>query len=46
MVLNIQAIYEKGSPDEVENFIYQFVDLLGDGLVQRCVENSFLISIV
>eukprot|EP00250_Pteridium_aquilinum_P001446 c11640_g1_i2 orf=41-1204(+) len=39
-----KAIYEKGSPDEVENFTYQLVDLLGDGLVQRSEAEAVVLS--
>lgn len=31
----MQGLYEKGAPDEVEAFMYQLVDLTGDGLIQR-----------
>jgi len=30
-----KALYEKGAPDETESFMYQLVDLTGDGQVQR-----------
>ncbi|KAI5071062.1 hypothetical protein GOP47_0013313 [Adiantum capillus-veneris] len=39
-----KAIYEKGSPDEVEKFTYQLVDLLGDGRVQRSEAEAVVLS--
>ncbi|KAH7440201.1 hypothetical protein KP509_04G096100 [Ceratopteris richardii] len=39
-----KAVYEKGSPDEVENFIYKLVDLLGDGQVQRTEAEAVVLS--
>lgn len=39
-----KAVYEKGSPDEMENFTYQLVDLLGDGLVQRSEVEAVVLS--
>lgn len=39
-----KATYEKGSPDEIESFIYQVVDLLGDGLVQRSEAEAVVFS--
>jgi len=30
-----QAIYEKGTPDEIEEFIHQLCDINGDGIVGR-----------
>ncbi|KAK9127878.1 hypothetical protein Syun_016675 [Stephania yunnanensis] len=29
------AIYERGTPDEIEEFIYQLLDVTGDGIVNR-----------
>lgn len=39
-----KAVYEKGSPDEVEKFTYQLVDLLGDGQVQRSEAEAVVLS--
>ncbi|OVA06450.1 EF-hand domain [Macleaya cordata] len=30
-----KGIYEKGTPDEIEDFIYQLVDVTGDGILER-----------
>ncbi|KAK9126258.1 hypothetical protein Scep_015104 [Stephania cephalantha] len=30
-----KAIYERGTPDEIEEFIYQLLDVTGDGIVNR-----------
>jgi len=31
----MQGLYDKGAPDEAETFMYQLVDLTGDGRIQR-----------
>eukprot|EP01018_Ginkgo_biloba_P017948 Gb_17307 [translate_table: standard] len=41
-----KGIYEKGSQNEIENFIYQLVDLTGDGLVQRSELEAVIISVL
>ncbi|KAK9153592.1 hypothetical protein Sjap_001072 [Stephania japonica] len=30
-----KAIYERGTPDEIEEFIYQLLDVTGDGILNR-----------
>lgn len=34
-VLHLQGMYEKGARDEIEEFIFQVVDVTGDGIVGR-----------
>jgi hypothetical protein len=31
----LQGTYEKGTKDEIEEFIYQLVDVSGDGILGR-----------
>jgi len=31
----VQATYEKGTKDEIEEFIFQLLDILGDNFVGR-----------
>lgn len=33
--LHVQATYEKGTTEEIEEFIYQFLDVNGDGILGR-----------
>ncbi|XP_057835310.1 uncharacterized protein LOC131045736 [Cryptomeria japonica] len=39
-----KGIYEKGCRDEIENFMYQLVDLTGDGVVDRSELEAVIIS--
>lgn len=41
-----KAKYEKGSPHEVENFMYQLLDLTGDVAVQRDEVEAVVLSIL
>lgn len=41
-----KGLYEKGAPDEVENFMYQLVDLSGDGHTQRAEVEGVILSIL
>jgi len=41
-----KALYEKGAPDETESFMYQLVDLTGDGQVQRTEVEGVILSIL
>lgn len=42
----VKSIYEKGCRNEIENFIFQLVDLTGDGLVQRSEVEAVMISVL
>lgn len=41
-----KATYEKGSPGEMEDFMFQLLDLTGDGLVQKTEVESVMLSIL
>uniref|UniRef100_A0A2P2JPA7 Uncharacterized protein MANES_08G030500 n=1 Tax=Rhizophora mucronata TaxID=61149 RepID=A0A2P2JPA7_RHIMU len=41
-----KSTYEKGSNDEIEEFIYQLVDVTGDGIVGRSDLESVTVSIL
>lgn len=41
-----KATYEKGSPSEMEEFMFQLLDLTGDGHVQRTEMESVMLSIL
>ncbi|XP_068659826.1 uncharacterized protein [Aristolochia californica] len=41
-----KAVYEKGSPREIEDFIYQLVDVTGDGIVGRSDLEAVLTSVL
>lgn len=42
----VKSIYEKGCQNEIENFIFQLVDLTGDGLVQRSELEALMVSVL
>lgn len=42
----VKSIYEKGCRNEIENFIFQLVDLTGNGLVQRSELEAIMISVL
>ncbi|CAM6129762.1 unnamed protein product [Calypogeia fissa] len=41
-----KATYEKGSPSEMEDFMFQLLDLAGDGKVQKTEVESVMLSIL
>ncbi|KAJ8899127.1 hypothetical protein K2173_010592 [Erythroxylum novogranatense] len=41
-----KSVYEKGSNDEIEEFIYQLMDVTGDGVLKRSDLESVLIAIL
>ncbi|KAJ6361891.1 hypothetical protein OIU78_002320 [Salix suchowensis] len=40
-----KSVYEKGTRDDIEEFIYQLIDVTGDGVVGRCDIESVLAAI-
>ncbi|KAF9680833.1 hypothetical protein SADUNF_Sadunf06G0162500 [Salix dunnii] len=40
-----KSVYEKGTRDDIEEFIYQLLDVTGDGVVGRCDIESVLAAI-
>ncbi|XP_020580410.1 TLD domain-containing protein 1 isoform X2 [Phalaenopsis equestris] len=40
-----KAVYEKGTPDEIDEFIYELCDVNGDGHLERCDLEAVLDSI-
>lgn len=41
-----KGFYEKGAPDEAETFMYQLVDLTGDGPIQRTEVEGVILSVL
>ncbi|CAI0391380.1 unnamed protein product [Linum tenue] len=41
-----KSVYEKGSKDEIEEFIYQLLDVNGDGVVDRSDLESALVAVL
>ncbi|XP_011046901.1 PREDICTED: TLD domain-containing protein 1 isoform X2 [Populus euphratica] len=41
-----QSVYEKGTRDDIEEFIYQLLNVTGDGVVGRCDIESVLAAIL
>ncbi|CAN0847298.1 MTOR-associated protein MEAK7 [Linum grandiflorum] len=41
-----KSFYEKGSKDEIEEFIYQLLDVNGDGAVDRCDLESVVVAVL